>query len=380
MSKSLLWRVLRCWLLPVLLIAGCQPEQPRIPVVLAEIPLYPPGHPVEVASNPRTGYVYITNEYGDYVFVLSGLERVERVATLRTGGEEADALAVDEERGWVYVVNKGNDSVTVIRGTEIITTVEVAGREPFDVVVEPRKGWAYVVSGYRKLPPRGERPVVEGNLTVLSGTQAIGVVPLGNMLAKHAVIDPLSSYVYVGGGVGDVTVGISGEVVVVERMDVVARFALEAPVLAMDVDPHTGDVYILDANGNLLRARDAEIVQQVNLWEEGPSPRNMRVHPVTGDVYIVYGGSWMLVIRDMKVIGNLEVGWGALKMAMDPLTGNVYVANFRDDTVTVVHGTEVLATIDVGWYPYGIGVNPVNGWVYVSNTNDDTVTILGYQE
>jgi len=348
--------------------------------VLAEIPLYPPGHPVEVASNPRTGYVYITNEYGDYVFVLSGLERVERVATLRTGGEEADALAVDEERGWVYVVNKGNDSVTVIRGTEIITTVEVAGREPFDVVVEPRKGWAYVVSGYRKLPPRGERPVVEGNLTVLSGTQAIGVVPLGNMLAKHAVIDPLSSYVYVGGGVGDVTVGISGEVVVVERMDVVARSALEAPVLAMDVDPHTGDVYILDANGNLLRARDAEIVQQVNLWEEGPSPRNMRVHPVTGDVYIVYGGSWMLVIRDMKVIGNLEVGWGALKMAMDLLTGNVYVANFRDDTVTVVHGTEVLATIDVGWYPYGIGVNPVNGWVYVSNTNDDTVTILGYQE
>jgi len=376
MNKSLLWRVLQCWLLLVLLIAGCQPEQPRIPVVLAEIPLYP-GHPVEVGVNPRTGYVYITNEYGDYVFVLSGLEQV---AALRTGGEEADALAVDEERGWVYVVNRGSDSVTVIRGTEVITTVEVAGREPFDVMVEPRRGWAYVVSGYSKWPPRGERPVVEGNLTVLSGAQTIGVVPLGDVLAKHAVVDPLSGYVYVGGGVGNVTVGISGEVVVVEGMDVMARYALEAPVLAMDVDPRTGDVYILDANGNLLRARDAEIVQQVDLWKEGPSPRNMRGHPVTGEVYIVYGGSWMLVVRDMEVIGDLEVGWGALKMVIDPLTGNVYVANFRDDTVTVIHGTKVLATIDVGWYPYGIGVNPANGWVYVSNTNGDSVTVLGFRE
>ncbi|MEO0249198.1 MAG: YncE family protein [candidate division WOR-3 bacterium] len=367
MSKRL-FPIWACCVLLVLLIAGCQRGQPRIPIVLAEIPLSP-GHPVKVATNSRTGYVYITSEYVDYVYVLRGLEHV---ATLRTEGDEADALAVDEERGWVYVVNKGSDSVTVIRGTEVITTMEVEGREPLDVVVEPRRGWAYVVSGYRKLPPRGERPVVEGNLTVISGTMPIGVVPLGDVLATRAVVDPLSGYVYVG--------CVGGDVIVIDGMEEIARFGVEAGVLAMDVDPRTGDVYILDGNANLVRVQNTEIIQQANLWREGPSPRNMRVHPVSGDVYIVYGGSWMLVVRDMEVIGNLEVGWGALKMAIDPLTGNVYAANFRDDTVAVVHGAEVLETIRVGWYPYGIGVNPANGWVYVSNANGDSVTVLGFED
>jgi YVTN family beta-propeller protein len=65
-------------------------------------------------------------------------------------------------------------------------------------------------------------------------------------------------------------------------------------------------------------------------------------------------------------------------MAIDPLTGNVYVANFDGNSVTTIHGTEVLTTTQVGWYPYGIGINPTNGWVYVANINDGTVSVLGY--
>jgi DNA-binding beta-propeller fold protein YncE len=367
MNKSLCLCVLWGWMLLLLLLAGCQTAAPRVPEVLAEIQFEPAGHPVEVASNPRTGYVYITNQ-GNYVGVLRG---TEQIATLQTGGRRPHALAVDEERGWVYVVNEYSDSVAVIRDTEIITTVETAGQAPTDVTVEPRNGWAYVVSGYKK-EADGIRRIVEGNVTVISGTQTMGVVPLGNVLAAHVVVEPLSGYVYIG--------CVGGDIIVVEGLEEITRFNAKTTVRVMDVDPRTGDVYILDADGNLLRVQDTQIVQQVDLWEEGPSPRNMRVHSVTGNVYIVYGGSWMLIVRDMKVIGDIEVGWGALKMAIDPLTGNVYVANFNDNTVAVIHGTELLATLDVGWYPYGIGVNPTNGWVYVSNTNDDTVTILGFPD
>ena len=376
MNKFLLWRVLQCWLLLVLLIAGCQPEQPRIPVVLAEIPLYP-GHPVEVAVNPRTGYVYITNEYGDYVFVLSGLKQV---ATLRTGGKEADALAVDEERGWVYVVNKGSDSITVIRGTEVITTVEAAGREPFDVAVEPQRGWAYVVSGYSKLPPRGERPVVEGNVTVISGTRVIGVVSLGQVVAKHVVADPTSGYVYVGGFTGNITDGFSGEVIVIQGIEEIARLEAGSSVEVMDANVKTGDVYIID-DKRLYQFDEGEFVAATLIVEGNDSISNMQVHPITGDVYIVNMGREVIVVRNMKIIGRIEdIGRSMRKMSIDPLTGNVYVADFRTNLVTVIHDTEVITTFDVGWYPYGIGVNPANGWVYVSNTNDDTVTILGYQE
>jgi len=367
MNRTLSPRVLSVSLSLILLIGCRSTVEPRIPEVLVQI-AFAPGHPVEVASNPRTGYVYITNRYSNHVGVLRGLEQV---VILQTGGEGTNALAVDEERGLVYVVNEYTDSVSVIRETTVLTTLETAGRNPHGVAVAPQSGWAYVVSGYSKSPPRGEIPVVAGNVTVISGTQMVGVVLLGDVLAKHVVADPLSGYVYIG--------CVGGTVVVVEGVKEIARFNTEVTVRAMDVNSHTGDVYILDANANILQVRGRESVQQVNVWEESGSPLNMRVHPTTGDVYITYGCG-LLVVRNMEVIGNLLIGCDGQKMVIDPLTGNVYVANFSDNTVAVVQGTDLLATIDVGWYPYGIGVNPANGWVYVSNSNDSTITVLGFPD
>jgi len=298
------------------------------------------------------------------------------MTTLPLGNPSKPALAVDEERDWVYVVRQYYDSVTVIRGTEIITTLETVGREPTDVAVEPLSGRAYVVSGYRKYPPRGEVPVVEGNVTVISDAQIISTISLSSTLATLVVADPVNGYMYVG--------GVGGDVVVIKGLKEVARFNVGSTVTAMDVDPHTGDVYVLyraPNNQELSRFREGELIASAEVEGEGGEVRNLRVHPVTGDVYIVdFAREEVVVVRDMGVIGRLPVGWGALKMAIDPLTGNVYVANFWDNTVTVIHGTEVLATVDVGWYPYGIGVNPANGWVYVSNTNDHTVTVLGFRE
>ena len=57
-----------------------------------------------------------------------------------------------------------------------------------------------------------------------------------------------------------------------------------------------------------------------------------------------------------------------------------YIANFNDDTVSVLNGNQAISTLEVGWYPYGIAVDSRNGWVYVSNTNERTVSVLGYDD
>lgn len=358
--------------------ATCPTSDKRcVPRVMGTISLYPPaGNPEDVAANAMTGRVYVVDG-SRHVSVLHG---DELVTTLSVGNQSRPALAVDEERDWVYVVNAYDDSVTVIRGTEIITTLETAGREPTDVAVEPVSGRAYVVSGYRKFPPFGEVPVVEGSVSVLDGDQVVGVIPLGDVVVQHVVVDAVGGYVYAGGFSGSLA-DIVGKVVVIKGMEEVARFDVGSAVKAMDVDPRTGDVYVLSAFGYLTRVQGLEMKNTIEVEGEGGTVRNMRVHPLTGDVYVVdFTRGEVVVVRDMEVIDRLPVGWSPLKMVIDPLTGNVYVANFMDDTVTVIHGTEVLATIDVGWYPYGIGVNPANGWVYVSNTNDHTVTVLGFRE
>jgi YVTN family beta-propeller protein len=354
------------WLLTSCRTEAKQSEQMgRIPEIIATVP-FEVGGPGTVAVNSQTGYVYILNP-ANHVGIFQGLEQVASIEI----GRRPSAVAVDENGGWVYVVSEYGDSVAVIRETELMATLPTAGRRPLDVAIEPESGWAYVVSGYE--PVEGST-VVEGNVTVIHGTEIIGRIPLGRVLAKYVVADPKTGYVYIG--------GISGSVIVIRQLEEIARYEVTNSINAMSVNPNTGDVYVTGADLQLHHFKGGEFISTIGVGEGNASIRNIKVHPLTGDVYLIYWGQQTeaVIIRDGVEIGRAPVGPGGLKMAIDPLTGNVYVTDFWSDIVTAINGTEVMATFEVGWYPYGVGVNPANGWVYVSNTNDHTVTILGFQE
>jgi YVTN family beta-propeller protein len=324
------------------------------------------------AFDAQTGYMYATGV--KHTSVVSG---TERIAVLESGGEYAVSIAADGVRGWVYVVNEYTDNVTVIRGTEVITAIVTLGSHPLEAAIDPNTGWVYVVSLYRK-KIWGDVPITEGNVLVISGTQMIGNIPIGtSIIANHLAVDSVNNYVYVSTGNKTASGDIDGGVIVVEGLEKIGEYPMRGPAKDMSVNPTTGEVYVLTSD-DLYHFSAGQFVDSVeipgHLWA-------MRVHPSTGDVYVARGSnvdSVILVLRDMQVVAEVPAGGGPAKMAIDPFTGNVYVANFEDNTVTVINGTEQLATIQVGWYPYGIGVNPTNGWVYVSNINDGTISVLGY--
>jgi YVTN family beta-propeller protein len=361
-------------LIPILLIfrlffplVACQP-QVRVPEVMATVDIEP-YEPTDVAVNSKTGEIYILSA-ATHVAVLKG---TEQIASLPTGGRRSINLAVDEERGWVYVVNQYTHDVTVIRNNEVITNVKPVGLQPQNVALS-QDGLAYVASGYEDSP---DGPIVAGNVTVISGTQVMGSIPLGHEIPTKVLLEPISGDIYIG--------GVGGKVIVLRGMEEVARFDIDSPIKALDVNPRTGEVYALNHRTKpaqqLHLFKDAQLIKSLEVQGEGGLISNMRVHPVTGDVYVVDPvRQEVVVVRENEVIARIPAGLGAEKMVIDPVTGNVYVANYFGDDVTVIHGTKVIATIDVGWYPFGIGVNPANGWVYVSNTNDGTVTVLGFPE
>lgn len=366
------WRRIAClcfglsliWLLTSCRTEAKQSEQMgRIPEIIATVP-FEVGGPGTVAVNPQTGYVYILNP-ANHVGVFQG---IEQVASLEIG-RRPSAVAIDENGGWVYVVSEYGDSVAAIRETELMATLPTAGRRPLDVAIEQESGWAYVVSGYE--PVEGST-AVEGNVTVIHGTEIIGTILLGRVLATRTIVNS-NGYVYVG--------AVGGEIVIIKDLQEIARYEATSRIEAMVANAQTGDVYVLDGQW-LYRFSDDQLMDTARIGFGNDYLRNMKVHPLTGDLYIVNWGEQTeaLVVRDFQVIGRAPVGPGGLKMTIDPLTGNVYVADFWSDMVTVINGTEIVATFEVGWYPYGIGVNPANGWVYVSNTNDHTITVLGFQE
>jgi DNA-binding beta-propeller fold protein YncE len=312
---------------------------------------------------------------------------LEQVATLDLElGTHTKDLAIDEARNWVYVVNESNDSIVVIQDTKITAIVEAAGRYPQEVTVEPNSGWAYVVEPYRAGSPLGGEAVIEGHVTVLNGPEVVGTILLEDIAAWHVAADPVDGYVYVAGSqlTDDSPIGHpeKGVIVVFKGLDEVARLETLLPVDVMDANSETGEVYASDGGHQLYHFKQGKLLTVTEVVEGNDSIRNLRVHPETGDVYLVNWGEQteVIVIRGRNEIARIPVRGSSLKMAIDPMSGNVYVADFWFNMVAVIHGTEIIATLETGLYPYGIAVNPANGWVYVSNTNEGTVTVLGFQD
>ena len=56
----------------------------------------------------------------------------------------------------------------------------------------------------------------------------------------------------------------------------------------------------------------------------------------------------------------------------------IYVANFNDNTVSVINGATnaVIDTIPVGINPAGVAVNPLTNRIYVANRNSDDVSVI----
>ncbi|HXO24400.1 MAG TPA: hypothetical protein VN870_07465, partial [Streptosporangiaceae bacterium] len=74
----------------------------------------------------------------------------------------------------------------------------------------------------------------------------------------------------------------------------------------------------------------------------------------------------------------IPVGNGPVGVAVKPSTGDVYVTNIKDGTVSVISGqtNTVTAVIPVGNGPAGVAVNPLTGAVYTANIGDETVSVI----
>lgn len=67
------------------------------------------------------------------------------------------------------------------------------------------------------------------------------------------------------------------------------------------------------------------------------------------------------------------------RLAVDPLTNRIYVANFTSNTVSVIDGATntVITNVPVGTTPAEPGVNISTNAIYVPNRDDNNVSVIG---
>jgi YVTN family beta-propeller protein len=108
---------------------------------VATLPLS--GRPQDACLDPATGYVYVAEE-GDRVAVIRGTQTLAELPV----PPRPRTVAADPRSGYVYVAGEGTPPggsyVTVLRGTEVMTTIEFAGSALSGLVIEADRGWAYL--------------------------------------------------------------------------------------------------------------------------------------------------------------------------------------------------------------------------------------------
>lgn len=283
------------------------------------------GAPHDVAVDPSAHRAYVPSFDDNSVSVID--TSTNKVTHTIKVGKQAWGVAVDPSAHRAYVTNADNRSVSVIdtRSNQVTHTIKVGG-SPMGVAVDPSAHLVYVTNA-------------DDN--------------------SVSVIDPRSNKVThtikVGGHPGGVA-----------------------------VDPTAHRAYVANDESNTVSVVDTRSNKVVKAIKVGNMPAAVAVDQAGGRVFVTNGltGSVSVIdTRTNKVTDTIWGQFGALGVALDPLTTRLYVVRQNGqigNSVSVIDTTtyKVTATIEVGEWAWGVAVDPEAQRAYVANTDGNSVSVI----
>lgn len=125
----------------------------------------------------------------------------------------------------------------------------------------------------------------------------------------------------------------------------------------------------------------------LNTFTVGSSPMGMALQPRSGNFYVAHAGSgevWVINSSTQQVVAvitlpadtSAPLGSSPIEGAYNPRNGRFYFTNPGSNSVSVINSSnnKVEGSIAVGNTPRGIAYDPRNGHLYVANYGSDTVS------
>jgi YVTN family beta-propeller protein len=144
--------------------------------------------------------------------------------------------------------------------------------------------------------------------------------------------------------------------------------------------PATNDVYVANHGSANISVINATTNKVATTLTPVAAALDAVYDPVTTEVYFSVPASFVTALNTTtNTFGtDLTVGTDPTNLTVDTSNGNVYVANWGSNSVSVINATTytvAVSAISVGSGPDGIAYDP-SGEVYVANTDASTVTVI----
>jgi YVTN family beta-propeller protein len=344
--------------------------------------------PGQVVVNPVTNTIYILNVGDNTVSVINGATNaVTATVPIPGAGGFLQSIAVNPVTNMVYVCAEQeatgpNGAVTVINGTSNAVTATIpAGRNAVDVAINTVTDQIFVVGG-----ASSEIDVIDGATNTLLTT-----IPTAHILPTTVAVDEATNSIWYGNGVNAsnivTEVGPNGTVDVTLTTDTQTTTS----PLAIAVNPMTDLIYVVSQSeqpgtANFLTVVDGTFnspnvtvpldTTQVTI----EAPDVVAVNQVTDTIYVTDSASNQVTVINGSTNVATTVGVGLVPgaLALNTATNQIYVANVFGNTVSVIDGTSnvVTATVPVGINPVSVAINPGTNRIYVANSGSNTISVI----
>ncbi len=295
------------------------------------------------------------------------------------GLERANGVAVDPGLGRIFVVSAANQKVFALNALthDVEGSVSVCA-QPFGIAVNQVTQKVYVACF-----GSGEVAVIDGAQLQLVKTINVGSEP------SWIALDPTRNRIYVTLHGNDSLAIIDG------RTDELALRLKTggSGTWGLAFNPILNRLYI--GHRNSLSVTTLDLTTLNILWSQtifpfpDGAPYSLALDTARQRLYIVGGANvaqvsvWEVKEESLGLLARIPVGVGGPDggggLVVNPATGNVFVSNSADNTVSVIDGDtlRVVHTITTARDPFAMAVNPSRYLVYVAHRQGNVLSYIG---
>jgi YVTN family beta-propeller protein len=271
------------------------------------------------------------------------------------------AIVFNVAKKKAYVVDPAHGAIYIIRaGTQEQHRVPV-GAGPVSIGVNTRTGRAYVVNA-----DDGTVSVIDGNADTVVATVAVGSHPYS------IAVNSVTGLAYISHTFSDQTTILDCATNAVSNLRTGSSDLIE-------IDPYGNVTYLMGYESSTLTMLDGVTRSLISI-PVGMHEWGLAFDESAGAVYVARTGAAEVAVlkRFASVPEAIPTGHIPCALAFNPKMKRAYVANYGDNSVTVID-TEMdraIATVPAGDRPQAIAFDAVRNLVLVANTHDDVVTVL----
>ena len=345
-------------------------------------------YPLGIAVNPNTNMIFVTSH--NYTSVISGYTN-QVIGSIPLTGDE---IAIDSTRNIVYIATNIPSKIEIIDGNNMSKrpkNVSVAS-SPADIAVDLVTNKAYVINN------DGNRISIIDPTTEAATTVMVDDRPPPSSIAESTLaLNPARGILYISTeGRNSISVinSSSGSVIGLVHLPDDIKWPSEiffSPItnLLYVTDRFSATISVVNVTNSNIMNRDkvSSLEDSLGITTTGfkvsNNPIAVSLNPFTKKMYVGYEASNKISVYDMNtdtLIKNVFVGKGMKKIAVNPDTNKIYVANqAAGNNISIIDGDSdiVVDSVNLGnEIPFDLAVDPNGNLVYATSSSSNKIFFI----